>query len=248
MVGTRNVITEHVMAVADGDAMLGGCQVMTMQQVKPDHTRSQQLAVAVLIDSEVIRFGLEAMLGRLPGIDLVPGDFPPLWPAGDAAAHRVLIVAFEQWPQLEGYDQAMNGTRPWVLVVGDEVHSKNAHLHGDLPCDGFMSFTGLTADTLGTVLDRVIAGEMPMPAVLARELLTANRTQLHRQAGPPVALTTREKETLALLAQGFSNKQIARTLGISGHGVKRLVGAVLLKLGAPNRTTAVVTAMNAGLV
>jgi two-component system, NarL family, nitrate/nitrite response regulator NarL len=94
-----------------------------------------------------------------------------------------------------------------------------------------------------------VAGELPMPARLARQVLASSRGMLHRSpAGPPVTFTAREKETLGLLAQGFSNKQIAKSLGISAHGVKRLVGAVLLKLGAPNRTTAVIMAMNEGLV
>jgi two-component system nitrate/nitrite response regulator NarL len=64
----------------------------------------------------------------------------------------------------------------------------------------------------------------------------------------PVSLTARENETLALLAEGLSNKQIARRLRISEHGVKRLVGSLLLKLGSPNRTTAVVTAMKFGII
>ncbi|MDO0930293.1 LuxR C-terminal-related transcriptional regulator [Streptomyces sp. DG2A-72] len=63
-----------------------------------------------------------------------------------------------------------------------------------------------------------------------------------------ISLTSRETETLELLADGLSNKQIARALRISTHGAKRLVGAVLLKLGAPNRTAAVAIAMHAGLV
>lgn len=64
----------------------------------------------------------------------------------------------------------------------------------------------------------------------------------------PLKLTAREQETLALLAEGLSNKQIARRLAISDHGAKRLVTSVLLKLGAPNRTTAVVTAIKAGMI
>ncbi|WP_381804006.1 response regulator transcription factor [Streptomyces niveus] len=61
-------------------------------------------------------------------------------------------------------------------------------------------------------------------------------------------LTSREHEALGLLGQGLSNKQIARSLGISPHGAKRLVGSILLKLGSPNRTAAVVTAMRTGLI
>ena len=63
-----------------------------------------------------------------------------------------------------------------------------------------------------------------------------------------VALTSRESQALALLAKGMSNKEIARTLGVSLHGAKRLVGSILIKLGAQNRTAAVVNAIAAGII
>ncbi|GAA3229200.1 response regulator transcription factor [Nonomuraea helvata] len=51
-------------------------------------------------------------------------------------------------------------------------------------------------------------------------------------------LTERERVVLRLLAQGRSNQQIATTLGISIHGVKRHVSNLLLKLDCSNRTEA----------
>lgn len=50
------------------------------------------------------------------------------------------------------------------------------------------------------------------------------------------------------MAEGLSNKQAARRLQISEHGVKRLVGNVLAKLNCPNRTLAVVRAIEDGLL
>lgn len=61
-------------------------------------------------------------------------------------------------------------------------------------------------------------------------------------------LTPRERQALKLLADGLSNKQIARRLGISEHGAKRHVGNVLAKLNCPNRTVAVTVALNHGLL
>lgn len=87
-----------------------------------------------------------------------------------------------------------------------------------------------------------------MPPDLARDLLAhASRDAMPQPAGP-VRLTYREGQTLDLLAKGLSNKQIARQLDISSHGVKRLVASLLLKLGAPNRTAAVVYAIRAGII
>lgn len=64
----------------------------------------------------------------------------------------------------------------------------------------------------------------------------------------PIHLSPREAEVLALLAEGAPNKVIARRLDISVHTVKFHVAAILVKLGAANRTDAIATAMRQGLV
>ena len=62
------------------------------------------------------------------------------------------------------------------------------------------------------------------------------------------ALTPREREVVALLVDGLSNKAIAARLGISDQTVKFHVAAVCAKLGAMNRTDAVRRAIRRGLV
>ncbi|PTL84680.1 response regulator transcription factor [Vitiosangium sp. GDMCC 1.1324] len=64
----------------------------------------------------------------------------------------------------------------------------------------------------------------------------------------PEGLTPREREVLALLAEGLSNKAIADRLDISEHTAKFHVNAVLAKLGVQRRTEAVVRAARMGLV
>ncbi len=61
-------------------------------------------------------------------------------------------------------------------------------------------------------------------------------------------LTPREQEVLQRMAQGLSNKLIARHLNITEHTVKFHVNAILGKLGAQSRTDAVVRATRAGLI
>lgn len=63
-----------------------------------------------------------------------------------------------------------------------------------------------------------------------------------------IRLSPREMEVLALLAEGASNKVIARHLDISVHTAKFHVAAILVKLDAANRTDAIATAMRQGLV
>ncbi len=62
------------------------------------------------------------------------------------------------------------------------------------------------------------------------------------------ALTGRELEVLRHLAEGDSNKAIARTLGVSSHTVKFHVAAILGKLGASTRTEATTQAIRLGLL
>lgn len=62
------------------------------------------------------------------------------------------------------------------------------------------------------------------------------------------ALSPRESEVLSLLAEGAPNKVIARRLNISVHTAKFHVAAILIKLGAANRTDAIAIAMRQGLV
>jgi DNA-binding NarL/FixJ family response regulator len=67
-------------------------------------------------------------------------------------------------------------------------------------------------------------------------------------AQPSCELTAREREVLTLLAEGASNKVIARQLGISVHTVKYHVASILEKLDATGRTDAVAHAVRLGLI
>ena len=65
---------------------------------------------------------------------------------------------------------------------------------------------------------------------------------------PPTDLTPREREVLALLTEGASNKAIARRLGISVHTAKFHVSRVIDKLDATGRTDAVAHAARTGVI
>jgi DNA-binding CsgD family transcriptional regulator len=67
-------------------------------------------------------------------------------------------------------------------------------------------------------------------------------------ADDEVLLTRRELEVLTLLAEGLSNKAIARRLGISVHTAKFHVGALIDKLDAVGRTDAVAHAARRGVI
>lgn len=89
--------------------------------------------------------------------------------------------------------------------------------------------------------------------VVAQELTDAlarmvqGKTLTEDEQGPFSELTPREREILCLLAEGQSNKLIARNLGISDGTVKLHVKAILRKLGIHSRVEAAVIAVEQGL-
>jgi DNA-binding NarL/FixJ family response regulator len=91
---------------------------------------------------------------------------------------------------------------------------------------------------------------LPRPllgALLAADAIEAPDLRSN-QAVDPSPLTPRELEVLVAMADGMSNKAIARRLGISYHTVKFHVAAILAKLDADSRTEAVARAAHLGLV
>ncbi|WP_331742675.1 response regulator transcription factor (plasmid) [Streptomyces sp. NBC_00868] len=205
--------------------------------------------VALLVSSPVIRAGLEALLDQVASVGVVLAlDAETLHTPYAPGSFDVLIVASEQWHVLENAQDDRSCPLPPVLVLGDPTHDRRNAAFASLPGDGFLSLADLSGQSLADAMDRTLAGEVPMPAALARELLSMHRIQLPHSVSRSATLTPRENETLQLMASGMSNKQIARALTISTHGAKRLVGSILAKFDAPNRTAAVVSAVNAGLV
>jgi DNA-binding NarL/FixJ family response regulator len=100
-----------------------------------------------------------------------------------------------------------------------------------------------TADELAGAVRAVHAGLLAVhPEALSRPAVAA--------AAPPprLALTSREREILELIAEGTNNRRIAARLAISRHTVKFHVASVLAKLGARSRTEAVTLALRAGLL
>ena len=78
-------------------------------------------------------------------------------------------------------------------------------------------------------------------------LVVANAIS-NADANADTSLTRRELEVLALMAEGASNKGIARRLGISVHTAKFHVGSLLDKLDATGRTDAVAQAVRQGVI
>ena len=86
---------------------------------------------------------------------------------------------------------------------------------------------------------KVAAGQRSMPNWVAQRLATERQ---------PTDLTTREREILRLLAGGGSNRELAKTLGITPETVKTHLNSIRAKLEAKDRAAAVAIALRRGLI
>jgi NarL family two-component system response regulator YdfI len=116
---------------------------------------------------------------------------------------------------------------------------------------------GLRAGARGYLLkdtDRGVLFDVIRAAARGESLLPSSvvdKVVAHLQGPQPAqteALSPREGQVLALLAQGAANKQIARQLEISERTVKAHVTGIFNKLGASSRAEAVAIAMRGGLL
>lgn len=101
------------------------------------------------------------------------------------------------------------------------------------------------ADRLATLLGSVAGLRVAAPGETATATVMARDP---RVMPVDIALTQRELDVLALMAEGASNKMIARQLNISVHTVKFHVGSLLDKLDATGRTDAVAHAARRGVI
>jgi DNA-binding NarL/FixJ family response regulator len=177
--------------------------------------------------------------------------------AGDPAAISLLIdhnhvsVVLADAPpceQLADWRLRHNQTAFVIFVNGADQEDGLDALHA-----GARAILPRTAkrDEIVTAIKAVTKGLAVLPSELLHTLLSGASLvgePLDDDDADHARLTPRELEVLAAMADGVSNKAIARRLGISFHTAKFHVAAILAKFDADSRTEAVARAAQLGLV
>jgi DNA-binding NarL/FixJ family response regulator len=163
-------------------------------------------------------------------------------------ADVVLVDATETPPDelLESLEETRSLRPARVVVLVDRAsagwvnQALRAGIAGLLPGDVNAEQFAKTLDAVASGLVVVHPGRFQVPRS-TENLATGFLESVE-------ALTSREREVLQMLAQGFGNKEIAVRLKISEHTVKFHVASILGKLGASTRTEAVSIALRRGLI
>lgn len=204
---------------------------------------SEHLAVVLIEDNRLLRDGIAALLGRQPGLRVVavaPRFDPTLLPSlrttpqvllldaalGDHDSLRVATTVKKLSPQTKVVVMGL-------LPVQDDVV---AFVHAGVA--GFI-LKDATADEFVRTIRAVAGGAKVLPSLLTDSLFTqiANNSlrggNAHALDG--VRMTRRERDVMALIGDGLSNREIAQQLHISIFTVKSHVHNILEKLALRTR-------------
>jgi DNA-binding NarL/FixJ family response regulator len=209
--------------------------------------------VLLVDDEELVRSGLRVVLGAREDLEVVgeAADGAVVVPLVASLRPDVVVMDIRM-PLVDGIRatrelrRAHPGGTPRVLVLttfGDDANVWAALAAG---ADGFLPKRARPEEIADAV--RVLAaGESLLFPAAVREL-AVRQAGTRAASGPVAALTPREQEVLVLVARGRSNAEIAAELFLGLQTVKTHVSALLRKLGARDRTQAVVAAYESGLV
>jgi DNA-binding NarL/FixJ family response regulator len=195
------------------------------------------IRVLVAEDHTVVRTGLLQLLGGLDEFEVVGAAAGGNEAVALAERQRPDVVLMDlQMPDLDGIEatRRIRATDPRVNVVVLTAFSDRERILDaiDAGAVGYL-LKDAEPDELIRGLEAAARGESPL-APKAAQALVAARTQ--EQSDPE--LTRREREVLALLADGLPNKLIARRLDISEKTVKAHLTNIFQRIGVSDRTQA----------
>lgn len=205
------------------------------------------VAVMIVDDHPVVRAGLAAMLAAHPGIAVVAdaGDGEDAIRLASAHEPDVVLCDLRLGAGVDGVDvtralRAGQPPRPQVIILTTFDHDADIIRAVEAGAAGYLLKDASDAEIVGAIT-AAHSGETVLSGRITDRYVQATRTRT-------VALSERELEVLALLAEGRSNKGIATELFVSEATVKTHVQHILRKLHADNRTAAVAAARASGIL
>ncbi len=209
--------------------------------------------VLLVDDEQLIRAGLRAIVASEPDLEVVGEAADGAEVPGMVSRFRPDVVLMDvRMPSIDGIRATSHlmstmDNPPKVIVVTtfeNDDYVYDALLAG---ASGFL-LKRARPEEIVAAIRTVAAGEsLLFPAAIRRlAAQQANRGPQDGLAG--AGLTEREREVLRLMAGGLSNVEIAGELYLGVQTVKTHVGNVLAKLGARDRTQAVIKAYDTGFV
>ena len=213
---------------------------------------NMKLRIIVIDDHTLFREGLESLLSR-HGIEVVASvsDGQEGIRAAQEKQHDLVLLDMRM-PGMSGLEvlkqfQQLKLQVPIVMLTtsGDERDLVEALRNG---AKGYL-LKDMEPDNVVAALREIVRGETVVAPNLTQILakVVKGEDPLESKQSPLDNLTPREREILSLLAEGQSNKVIARNLGISDGTVKLHVKAILRKLDIHSRVEAAVIAVEQGL-
>ena len=215
----------------------------------PNSAAPGPIRVLIVDDHGVVREGLRAYLELEPDIEVVGEARDGLEGVRRAQElHPDVVLMDLVMPNMDGVDATsrIKEQRPdtHVIVLTSFLDDERV-----VPAIKAGATSYLLKDVAATDLARAIrgarAGQAQLHPEVARRLMQQVTTPRKAEAG--AQLTDREREVLRLLAEGRSNKEIARSLVVSERTVKGHVSNSLGKLGLQDRTQAALYAVRHGL-
>ena len=195
------------------------------------------IRVLLAEDHAVVRSGLLQLLGDIDGFEVVGAAAGGEEAVKLAAEHKPDVVLMDlEMPGIDGIQatRRIRGANPDVNVVVLTAFSDRGRILDaiDAGAVGYL-LKDAEPEELIRGLQAAARGESPLAPQAAQALVAARAEQ---QSDPE--LTPREREVLALLADGLPNKLIARRLDISEKTVKAHLTNIFHRIGVTDRTQA----------
>ncbi|MFF9476995.1 response regulator [Streptomyces roseolus] len=212
---------------------------------------STPVRVMIVDDDALVRLGLTDLLDSDPRIEVVAQAADGLHAIEQATAHRVDV----RMPRMDGITATarLRALPHPPKVITLTTFDLDEYVYNALAAgaDGFLLKDTDPAEILRAV-HLVAAGSAMLHPAAARRLIDRYHSTARPGAGTAAdrldALTPRERDVLALLAQGATNADIATRLGMRESTVKAHVSRILTTLEVTNRVQAALAARDAGLV